>query len=439
MARKMTIDEFIIKAKRVHGDTYDYSKAIYTGTYDLITIICPIHNEFSIKPTKHLGGYACKICREIRSKKDRNKSQEDFIAECNMVHNSKYNYSKTIYVNSHAKIVIICPIHKEFSQFAGDHMRGHGCKDCGLIKQCLKARMSFEDFVQKANKVHDNKYTYNENSYVGTMSSDLIVICCTIHGNFKQGRNSHLQGCGCQVCAHSLPLTVEEVIHRSKITHKDKYDYSLLTEIDQDYRVTIICRKHGIFTQSFYSHIAGCDCPICATEENANNRRYTLEDFIELANKVHACKYSYSKSVYVDTGTKIIITCPDHGDFSQKPNNHLNNHGCPICVHMISKEEINWLDELKIPKEYRQQTIKVNSKKYRLDAFDPNTNTVYEFNGDFCHGNPTIYPNDKLNPIAKKTFGQLYQRTLTKEQNLIKAGYQVISIWESDYLKLKDQ
>jgi G:T-mismatch repair DNA endonuclease (very short patch repair protein) len=75
--------------------------------------------------------------------------------------------------------------------------------------------------------------------------------------------------------------------------------------------------------------------------------------------------------------------------------------------------------------------------KYIVDGYDPITNTIYEFNGDFWHGNPSKYKKFDINPISGKTFGELYKKTLEKEDNLKKLGYNVISIWESDYLKEK--
>jgi hypothetical protein len=114
--------------------------------------------------------------------------------------------------------------------------------------------------------------------------------------------------------------------------------------------------------------------------------------------------------------------------------NHLYGHnGCPLCHTSISKGETNWLDTLNIAKENRQYTIKINKKRYVVDGYDPITNTIYEFNGDFWHGNPAIYDPNKENSATKTTFGELYAKTICKRDSLIGAGYVVISIWESDW------
>lgn len=53
--------------------------------------------------------------------------------------------------------------------------------------------------------------------------------------------------------------------------------------------------------------------------------------FTEKALKVHGNKYDYSKVKYIDAKTKVCITCLEHGDYWQSPNNHINGQGCPIC------------------------------------------------------------------------------------------------------------
>lgn len=94
-----------------------------------------------------------------------------------------------------------------------------------------------------------------------------------------------------------------------------------------------------------------------------------------------------------------------------------------------SKGQIEWLDSLNIPIKDREVLI----ESYRVDGFDPETNTVYEYNGDFWHGNPGIYNPDEIHPRMGVSFGEIYQSTLDKVRRLEEAGYTVISIWESEW------
>jgi len=61
-------------------------------------------------------------------------------------------------------------------------------------------------------------------------------------------------------------------------------------------------------------------------------KRLTTEEFIQKAKQVHSDKYDYSKVHYINSNNKIIIICPEHGEFLQNPNDHLNKHGCSKCM-----------------------------------------------------------------------------------------------------------
>ena len=82
-------------------------------------------------------------------------------------------------------------------------------------------------------------------------------------------------------------------------------------------------------------------------------------------------------------------------------------------------------------KEYR---IPYNDDNwFYIDAYDAETNTVYEFHGDYFHGNPTQYDPHDMNKTVKRTFGELHQATLQKQSILEDLGYTYVCIWESDF------
>lgn len=111
--------------------------------------------------------------------------------------------------------------------------------------------------------------------------------------------------------------------------------------------------------------------------------------------------------------------------------------GCPYCSHRISKVETEWLDHLKVDEKYRQRTIMINGKKFLTDAYNSETNTIYEFWGDYYHGNPKKYKSNDLNQICKKTFGELYLNTIKKQEIFINAGYNLVMIWEDEWINIK--
>lgn len=101
----------------------------------------------------------------------------------------------------------------------------------------------------------------------------------------------------------------------------------------------------------------------------------------------------------------------------------------------ISSKETKWLDSLGIPndKRHRQVLLSVNNVQYIVDGFNPETNTVYEFLGDYWHGNPKTQIMENINVQRGVTFQKLYDDTISKLNNL-KSKYNVIYIWENDFI-----
>jgi hypothetical protein len=342
-------------------------------------------------------------------------TQEEFLKRAIKTHGDRYDYSDTKYIGRHKKIIIKCKTHGQFEQTAGDHLSGRGCS------KCMGFDKSTEEFIKEANTIHGDKYDYLLTNYIG--SNKKITIICPMHGQFEQTPSNHLTGKGCPKCNGKNKTTVEFKKQASGI-HNNFYDYSLTNYIESNKKITIICPTHGQFEQTPHSHLNGRGCPTCV------GKNKTTVEFKKQAGEIHNDFYNYSLVEYVNAISKIKIICPTHGVFMQKPCKHLSGTGCPKCSHGISKPEILWLDSLNIPEEYRQQKI----LKYKVDGYDPETNTVYEFHGDFWHGNPNKFNPDDINPKTKTTYRHLYEKTLEKEQTIIANGYNLVSIWESDFI-----
>ena len=135
-------------------------------------------------------------------------------------------------------------------------------------------------------------------------------------------------------------LTTEEFIQRANEVHNEKYDYSKVEYVSNKIKVVITCPEHGDFEQRPDIHISlGQGCSKCGRELSANANKSNTEDFITKAKNVHDNKYDYSKVEYVSSKSKVIIICPEHGNFEQLANNHINfGQGCPHC----SNENKGW-------------------------------------------------------------------------------------------------
>ena len=355
----------------------------------------------------------------------------NFINKSHNIHGiDRYNYSKVIYLGNNIKVEIGCNKCGEwFWQTPSEHK-----KKINVCKYCNGHKYNTNIFIKMAIIKHGND-AFDYSKIIYKLAKTKIEIGCKkCNYWFWQTPSAHLDGEGCPQCANNVLLNKTIFENKANIIHNYKYDYSLFKYISANTPGIIICPDHGIFLQRPSNHInLKQKCPKCEGNQFSNKK-----EFIEKAIEIHGHKYDYSLFEYNGSHITSIIICAQHGQFKQNPSNHLNGRGCPKCAHIISKPETNWLDSLEIPQENRQKIIKVGNKIFKIDGQDPNNpNILYEFNGDYWHGNPEIFNPNDLNEIVNKTFGELYNKTIEKKNILEAAGYKVVSIWENDWNKLK--
>ena len=236
-------------------------------------------------------------------------------------------------------------------------------------------------------------------------------------------------------------LTNVDIIARLTKLYNNKYDLSMVNYTGPNDKLTLICPIHGKWAkmaQKIFGHgkskVRGC--PKCSFVDAVKNRSYnklkTTSQFIAESKQKHSNVYDYSLVNYVNTDTKVDIKCPSHGIFKQLPWGHLK-YGCRACGVHKSNIEKQWIQSLNIPTLITQHSIP--EFNFTVDGYDPVTNTIYEFYGDYWHGNPEKFDSAKINTKTpkQKTFGQLYSDTIAREKILKDAGYNIVSIWESNY------
>ncbi len=242
MPRRLTTEEFIQKAKVVHGNRYDYSQTEYVNARTKITIYCLDHGPFQQLSNTHLRNHGCPDCGNVRRAIPLRLTTETFIENANAVHGDRYNYSQVEYVNNYTEVTIICPEHGPFEQVPSSHIRNHGCPDCGSNK------LTTESFIAIAKALHGDRYDYSSVNYV--KSNTNVAIICLEHGHFEQTPNSHISSkAGCPDCGGRKQLTTEIFIEKAKVIHRDLYDYSQVRYVNNVTKVTIICPDHGPFEQ----------------------------------------------------------------------------------------------------------------------------------------------------------------------------------------------
>ena len=202
--------------------------------------------------------------------------KENFIKKSILKYKDKFDYSKVNYINSISKVIIICKKHGEFFKTPSKHLwNKHSCPKCAIDEYSKAVKISKEEFINLASKVHDNKYSYEKISI--NKRTDSMEIFCKRHNKyFFQRLNVHLQGfCGCKECTKEQK---EENMHK---IFKDNFIKSFISKFGKDYDfskvtyknnitpVIVKCNKHNQEFLQVHRNIKrskNCSCPQCKKE-----------------------------------------------------------------------------------------------------------------------------------------------------------------------------
>lgn len=390
------IEWYVDKARKVHGDKYDYSKAKYVTVKTPMIIGCPIHGYSKQHPESHLNGIGCSKCAEEKNK-------NIFILQSKNLYGDKYDYSSIKYINQTTEVDIICKLHGKFKILPKNLLRGYGCKTCHNNNISLKKG---NEFIQKSIKKHGNKYDYSKVVFKDVNTP--VIIICRQHGEFLQEPHIHKMGCGCPKCV-GKNRTTEDFVNQASKVHENKYDYSKTEYKGIFSKIIIICKQHGEFLQTPNCHLnSKTGCPKCT------GRYRTFEEFLKKAKEVHGDKYDYSKVDInnIKSESKIEIICKEHGSFFKLVGHHLHKYGCPHCTKSYGEKSIkNFLIKNKInyipQKKFDNCVLK---KQLSFDFYLPDYNTCIEYDG-VQHFKPV------------KRFGGKKFFKLQKERDNVKTNY----------------
>tara|TARA_R110000796_G_scaffold227688_1_gene344466 strand:- start:245 stop:979 length:735 start_codon:yes stop_codon:yes gene_type:complete len=177
---------------------------------------------------------------------------------------------------------------------------------------------------------------------------------------------------------------------RANKKHNNYYDYSLAEYINAKEKVKIICPKHGEFLQQPSNHLFGQGCIKCMGDRVSKAKRLNTSEFILKSKAIHGSKYDYSLVEYKTSKDKVIIICPEHGEFLQTPKAHSTPsmcQGCPFCKISKGEEEIEKYlikNHIAYLREKRFDGC-INPKTNKTLPFDfylPNNNTIIEYQGE---------------------------------------------------------
>jgi len=336
MPKKLTQEEYIQKAKYVHGDRYDYSKAVYTKSDETVVLVCSEHGEFKQRAADHLAGKGCSSCSGTKKL-----TQDEFLTKAVAVHGDKYDYKHVVYVNGITKVRIVCAEHGEFLQTPASHLGGHGCIVCGDAQL-----LTTEEWIKKAVAVHGEKYDYSEADYRGQHAT--VKIRCSVHGVFEQraGQHTHLEA-GCPFCAgrqvneiNCLATTHPELaaewhpVKNGDLTPNDVVAGSR----QRAWWKCSVADDHEWETRigSRLSKNAGCPC--CSGHKVVpSNCLATLKP--SLAEQWHPTKNGELQPTNVVAGytSKVWWKCPaaDDHEWEATPYDRIRENGdhCPFCIN----------------------------------------------------------------------------------------------------------
>jgi hypothetical protein len=233
--RTTSLEEFIAKARLIHGDKYSYLKSIYVRFDKKLTITCDIHGDFQQTPAGHLAKRksgkpsGCPKCGVItraesfqKTAYEKKLTLEEFLERAQLIHGDKYSYFKFIFVDRYTRGFITCKIHGDFEQTPAHHLDNHGCFDCSVDE----SRLTFEEFKLRAFEMHHNTYNYDKAKDIFVDSVVPIPIDCSKHGTFYQKPiNHYLIGTGCPICnvAGSNEELIFLMLKENEINFKHDY------------------------------------------------------------------------------------------------------------------------------------------------------------------------------------------------------------------------
>ena len=280
-------------------------------------------------------------------------------------------------------------------------------------------RLTRQEWVDKLNKVHNNKYDYSLANEI--KDSFKIKIICPEHGVFSQIVNAHHIGKqGCPECGKirtinthrfDIQKLIKKIESKNSKEFADNLDFteSCYTQIHE--KINVRCIKHNNkFNIVPTSLVRGICCKLCTKEAAIlKHSQKQLPNFLNLCKKVHGDTYNYNLVKYINSNTPVVIVCPIHGEFVQKPGIHLMGSGCAACGISQGESTIAvFLKENKI-EHIHQYKVKINNSNHWFDFYISEKNIIIEFNG-MQHYFPIKYFG------GKRTFIETQKRDKLKQQ-----------------------
>ena len=381
--KRYTQQEFIDKAKSIHGDKYDYSKVKYVNNKTKITVICSKHGEFTIRPFNHIiAGDGCSACR-YEAKYDLeyyvNKLKERYP---DIIVSEKQDLKEKVKIRKLDTILLTCPKHGDYkikfnwlirNPNAGKGHLATQCPDClrnkriERHKQKLEEKINSRDLKQEVRDHFGDKYQLLNPKYKNARMK--LSLRCPKHGIFIVNLPNLLKSEGCPGCVSDAKF--EELVKRAKELHGDKYEYRKGGYRGKSYDlIHLICPKHGSQPTRVKTILnGGGGCVKCFLEDKGSKfLKYDNDSVLERVKVIHGDKYDYSLFDYKGSEIKVKLGCPVHGIFEITPHSLLKGHGCVKCGREVHRDKTRYtLEEV----ADKGRLIHANKYKYISLSYVP--------------------------------------------------------------------
>lgn len=466
-----TLEDYVVRAKENFGDRfcYDYSKFVWCNASTHGIIICTAHDrEFMRTMNEHSRGYSG--CPDCEGLKGRIKTLTDELCKANLeaiTYSNGQNYAPIGPAEGgRRRWVVRCSIHSIDCVSEYDTMR-RGCIPC---KECAnKTKGRKKNGVEKVpyllttpglshDYIHDHPGNFPIEKVISAQKCHWRCSICDYGYEMIASARRTAINAGknpCKNCSKTALTPSNNFANDSEAVRL--WDYEKNGDMRPEHFTPSARRKVWFTCDCSVSHsyecmigsfTSGTRCPFRAGKKvDATNsfigKISNVSKYYSMENVVGASE------IAAGSGQLVKFSCPDCGaDWKATPNTYRESVICPDChPRVVGRSRVcaEWINSVaastgqKIVHADNEGEYRIPGTRWRADGYCAETNTIYEFHGDFWHGNPKRYNLEDLNTIMGMTYGELFARTQARESAIKNMGYNLIVMWESDYHDLKKQ
>jgi predicted Zn-ribbon and HTH transcriptional regulator len=382
--------EFLKRMNVVFAGQYDFSKSVYVKALEKLEVVCPTHGSFFAKPNSLYRGSGCPKCAVDKVGRKSRLRLEDVKKDLLRIHGDKITFPKieTEFVDSHSKLTVNCNVHGESGKVSVQELKKtSGCPKCGYLARSNNIRITSEGFKKRVSEKHGVSLIPHMHTYT-SLSADVRVSCLK-HGAFTTKASSLYRGYGCKKCANEANgkkrSFSEDEIRRALVGKP--VSLIRLYKTKRGTQALMLCQEHGEYKTQAASIMAGRGCLKCSAKIRGLKTVVCFDEFISRAKVIHGDKYTYCRDRYTSISEGVVVTCKDHGEFTQRGSDHIHKgSGCPACG--VLKDSKPQIEISKFIERFGYETVrnyKFSDSKHEIDVFIPELKIAIEYNGIYFH------------------------------------------------------